>query len=170
MPIARDFRLYAFQIVRVERCGRSVGRNLFWKLYTVENSLRIVIHSVLTVQLAPNWWGIAVGQRKQAQLANFRADYTSRPQHASPGAHDIYLLYLSDLTKMLATFRTQFLPVVPDVDQWVVRLENIRLPRNLVGHMNFPNAFDRQRIDLAYSALPALFNQLTTTGIPILIP
>ena len=29
----------------------------------------------------------------------------------------------------------QFLPVIPDVDQWITRIEGIRLSRNLVGHM-----------------------------------
>jgi len=51
-----------------------------------------------------------------------------------------------------------------------VTLEGIRVPRNLVGHMNFPNAYDRTTIDNAYSQLPSLLGDLTAFPIPIIVP
>ncbi len=42
--------------------------------------------------------------------------------------------------------------------------------RNLVGHMNFPNAYDRNAIDGAYRQLPNLVARLSGQNIPIAIP
>ena len=170
MPVARDFRFYAYQPARVVRCGRSIGRNFFWKLYAIENSFRVIVNSVLIVQVDADWWAKAISKKKQATLDQRREDYTARPLHASPGKHDIYLLMLSDLTKLIGTYQDKFSPVVPDIDEWIVRLERIRLPRNLVGHMNFPNSYDRQRIDSAYASLPVIFAHLHEKGIPLVIP
>ena len=57
-------------------------------------------------------------------------------------------------------------------NQWIVTLEGIRVPRNLVGHMNFPNTYDRNAIDAAYAQLPALLAHLSAAPnpIPIVIP
>jgi hypothetical protein len=170
MPVPKDFRRFKYQSVRIDRCGRSIGRNSYWKLYAIENSWRIIIHSVLSVQISPTWWAVAVGPKKQRTLTSFRNQYLNNPLHASPGHHDIYLFFLSDLTKMLADYRNLFITVLSDIDQWIVRLETIRLPRNLVGHMNYPNTYDRQRIDTTYASLPGAFAQLNQNGITVLIP
>jgi len=63
MPRVLDFRLYSFQPNRIARCGRKIGRDVYWKLYVIENTIRIVIHSVLTAQINANWWSAAVDQR-----------------------------------------------------------------------------------------------------------
>ena len=49
-------------------------------------------------------------------------------------------------------------------------LESVRFARNLVGHMNFPNAFDRTVIDSAYRKLPTLVGRLSSSHVPIAIP
>jgi hypothetical protein len=170
MPLVRDFRNASFKPVRIDRCGRSVGSKLYWKLYAVENTIRIVINLVLTQQIGINWWNLAVDQDVVKQAARFRVHYAAKPKNANPGVHDIHLIFLSDLTEILRANSHQFLPIVTDTNNWIALLEAIRVPRNLVGHMNFPNAFDKAAIDTAYSQLPSLLNQLTTNGVPILIP
>jgi hypothetical protein len=122
------------------------------------------------MQLGANWWSLAVDPDTVSKAARFRAHYAARPTNASPGVQDIHLIFLSDLTEILRVNSHQFLPVVVDTNSWIATLEAIRVPRNLVGHMNFPNAFDKAAIDLAYSKLPSLMHQLTTSGVPILIP
>ncbi len=62
------------------------------------------------------------------------------------------------------------IPVVPTINQWIVTLEQIRLPRNLVGHMNFPNTYDRNAVNTAYTQLPALLGHLMACPIAIVIP
>ena len=170
MPLVRDFRNASFAPNRIDRCGRYVGSKLYWKLYAIENTLRVVVHSVLMQQLGANWWSIAVDPEVVSKAARFRAHYAARPRNASPGVRDIHLIFLSDLTEILRANSHQFLPVVTDTNSWIAALEAIRVPRNLVGHMNFPNTFDKAAIDSAYSQLPSLMNQLTTNGVPILIP
>jgi hypothetical protein len=77
---------------------------------------------------------------------------------------------LTDLTDILRVNSHLFLPVIADTNNWIALLEAIRVPRNLVGHMNFPNAFDKAAIDAAYVKLPSLMAQLTTSGISVIIP
>lgn len=170
MPLVRDFRNASFRLDRIDRCGRYVGTKLYWKLYAIENTLRIVVNSVLTLQIGTNWWTVAVDPNVVSRAYRFRLHYAARPRNANPGAEDIHLTFLSDLTEILRTNSHQFLPLIPDTNNWIAALEAIRVPRNLVGHMNFPNAFDKAAIDSAYSQLPSLMNQLTKTGVPILVP
>jgi hypothetical protein len=92
------------------------------------------------------------------------------PQHASPGRHDIYLVGLFELIEILRANSHLFSPIIPDTNQWLVTLEDIRPSRNLVGHMNFPNAYDRNAVEGAYKQLPKLVARLTGQNIPIAIP
>ncbi len=170
MPLVRDFRNSSFRLDRIDRCGRYVGSKLYWKLYAIENTIRIVVNSVLTLQLGANWWTVAVDPDVVRTASRFRVHYAARPKNASPGILDIHLIFLSDLTEILRANSHQFLPLIADTNNWITALEAIRVPRNLVGHMNFPNAFDKAAIDSAYAQLPSLVNQLTTHGVPILIP
>src|SRR5438309_11366400 len=146
MPIVRDFRNAAFKPDRIDRCGSHIASKSYWKLYAIENTLRIVINSVLTAQIGANWWNVAVDPDVRSKATRFRAHYVARPRNASPGIADIHLIFLSDLTDILRTNSHQFLPLVPSTNNWIAALESIRVPRNLVGHMNFPNAFDRAAI------------------------
>lgn len=170
MPVVRDFRKYSFLPMRIDRCGRDVGRKSYWKLYAIENTIRIVIHSVLSIQIGPNWWATAVNPKIAAKAQGFRASYAAKPRNASPGAHDIYLVFLNDLTEIIRANSNLITPIIPSTSFWITTLEGIRIPRNLVGHMNFPNAFDRTAIDNAYAQLPSLIGHLTARGIPIDIP
>jgi hypothetical protein len=147
-----------------------VGTKLYWKLYAIENTLRIVVNSVLTLQLGPGWWNVAVDPDVVSKASRFRAHYAARPRNANPGIADIYLIFLSDLTEILRANSHQFLPVISDTNNWIAALEAVRVPRNLVGHMNFPNAFDKAAIDSTYAQLPSLIGQLRTNGVSILIP
>lgn len=170
MRTVRDFRVINFEYSRMGRSGRYIANRCYWKLYVIENTLRVVINSVLAVQIAPNWWPVAADPRHKNNAIRFRAQYLARPRHASPGRHDIYLVFLTDLTQIIRIHSHHFRPVIPDIDQWITRLEGIRLPRNLVGHMNFPNQYDRERINRAYTLLPNLLLRLRNRGIPILVP
>jgi hypothetical protein len=60
----------------------------------------------------------------------------------------------------MSASRHLFEKVIEDVDSWIVKIEGVRLPRNLVGHMNFPNREDRKRIDKLYGELSTLVQKL----------
>jgi len=158
----KDYRGYAFDAARVEAAGKSVGTSIYWKLYAIENLVRVMVHSVLVTQIGAGWWTQAVDQNMQATVARFQADYNKRPWHGGPGQHEIYYTFLSDLTKIITANSNLFQPIITDIDQWVVRLELIRIPRNIVGHMNWLSANDRKRIDLTYSDLQHLITKLST--------
>ena len=114
MKVVRDFRAQRFAAPRIGRCGRYVARQSYWKLYAIENTLRVVINSVLSVQVAPNWWPLAADPRHIQNAIRFRAQYAAKPQHASPGRHDIYLVFLTDLTQIIRIHSHHFRPVIPE--------------------------------------------------------
>jgi hypothetical protein len=92
------------------------------------------------------------------------------PWHTQPGRHDIYHVFLSDLNNIVRANSNLFLPVIPDVDQWILRIESLITPRDLVGHMNFPNKPDRQRIDDLHREFSNLVSRLQHSGLVIEIP
>ncbi len=170
MPPVSDFRTRTFDRTRVDAAGRNIGTRVYWKLYAIENMVRVVVHSILTAQAGANWWTVAVDPKLQQRVADRMAEYASRPWHSTPGKHDIYYTLLSDLSKIIAANSHLFEPVVPGIDQWIARIEQVRLPRNIVGHMNWPTATDRQRIDVCHADLQQLVQHLTTRGLTLTVP
>jgi hypothetical protein len=170
MPIVRDFRSYSFSLARIDGCGRFIGRRSYWKLYAVENVLRVFIHSALSAQIIPAWWDVAVDPRIRKNAEKFRGQYMTKPWHTLPGGHGIYYVFLSDLNRIISSNSNLFLPLVPDVDAWIAKIEEIRVPRNIVGHMNFPNEPDRRRIDKTYSEIRTLIQRLEAHGLSVQIP
>jgi hypothetical protein len=170
MPAVGDFRNYALDSSKIDASGKDVGRKVYWKLYAIENLVRIVVHSVLTAQVAPNWWTVAVDPGIRAQVRGRMTEYAKQPWHSTPGKHDIYYTFLSDLNKIITAHSHLFRPVIPDIDQWIARIEQVRLPRNIVGHMNWPSATDRQRIDVFYADIQHLVHHLANAGLALSIP
>ena len=170
MPAATDFRRRAFSIATINASGRDVGRHVYWKLYAIENLVRVVVHSVLSVQIpGGNWW-TAVDQGLQSKVAGFRGQYANQPWHSTPGRHEVYYTFLSDLNAIITAHSHLFRPTIPDIDQWIARIEQIRLPRNIVGHMNWPSSTDRQRIDVFYQDFQALIKKLASANFSFVIP
>src|SRR5258708_39748607 len=132
--------------------------------------MRVVINSVHLSQVGQNWWSTAVDPNIVKKAQKRRTKYTARPRHANPGAHDIYLIDLFDLIEILRINTHLFLPIIPETNRWLTMLESVRFARNLVGHMNFPNAFDRTVIDSAYRKMPTLVGRLSNSNVPIAIP
>lgn len=165
-----DFRTYAFDRARVDAAGRNIGSRVYWKLYAIENLLRVLVHSVLTAQAGANWWTVTVEPKLRRRVADRMKEYASRPWHSTPGKHDVYYTFLSDLSKIITVNSHLFKPIIPDIDQWVARIEQVRLPRNIVGHMNWPSTTDRQRIDVCHADLQQLVQQLASQGVTLNVP
>jgi len=170
MAIPSDFRLLPFQIPKVVASGKYIGRTSYWKLYAIENFVRVLVHSVLTVQINIQWWNIAVDYKTDGKVIRVMNDYARQSGHSSPGTHKIYYLFLPDLVKIISTNSNLFRPLIPDIDTWIARLEQIRLPRNMVGHMNWLDVSDETLIETTYNDLKALVKNLSRSGITIDIP
>lgn len=168
----RDFRtIIQFTVANVDKSGRHIGRNEYWKLYAVENYYRVIIHSILSVQIQSSWWMIATNPSIQKKAAGYKQRYLNRPWYTSQGNHDIYYIDLFDLNEIVRVHANLFSPIIPDIDSWIAKVEDVRLPRNVVAHMNFPLLQDRKRIDLLYRDLNNLIKHLITTSqIEIKIP
>ena len=170
MPSA-DFRTFAFDASRVVASAKVVGRGPYWKLYAAENIFRVIVHTVLTAQIPGNdWWTQAVAPHVQKEAEDSAKRYAARPWHTSPGVHGIYYTTLSQLTEIIRANSHLFAPVIPDIDQWIVRIELVRYPRNVVGHMNFPTKTDQKRIDVFYEDVRALAAKLVSDGYSFQVP
>jgi hypothetical protein len=170
MPTPLDFRTLPLSTSSIAECARFTGRRPYWKLYVIENIIRVIIHSVLVAQLHPNWWSLAVDPKTDRNVQKRKVDYRSQPHHSYPGTHDIYFLFLSDLSRIMLVNAHHFLPVVPDVHNWIARLESVRLPRNVVGHMNWLNTNDVQEIDLLYTDIKSLQRRLARSRFALVVP
>jgi len=161
MPRVIDFRSAGqFSTIRINNCGSSVGRAVYPKLYSIENLFRIMIHSILTAQIGAAWWQTAVNQRIQNKVIGYQNTYSRRPWHTNPGRHEIYYTDLGDLLEIAQTNAHLLAVVVTDINQWVVKIESVRLPRNVAAHMNFLNSQDRKRIDVLHTDLNTLLDSL----------
>ena len=170
MAAPSDFRTSAFDLTRVDNAGKNVGRVVYWKLYAIENIVRVIIHSVLSVQIGPGWWATATAGPLQKRVTSFMASYAQKPWHSTPGKHEIYYTFLGDLNEIIRANSHLFAPAIQDIDQWIARLEQIRFPRNIVGHMNWLTTADRKRVDVLHSDLQALLRQLSAGGLNVQIP
>jgi hypothetical protein len=170
LPATKDFRTYAFNPDRLSAAGKNVGQQVYWKLYAIENLVRVMTHSVLTAQVGTDWWTKTVDPGIRGNVQRRRADYTNQPWHSTPGKHDIYYVLLPELSRIITANSHLFKPLIPNIDAWIARIEQLHLPRNIVGHMNWPHRTDRQRIDVVYSDLHQLVQQLAASGTAFSIP
>lgn len=170
MQTVKDFRLLPFDSKKMGKCGKYVGRQTYWKLYAIENIFRIIIHSVLSVEMYPlDWWNAAVNADIRGKAERFRNNYLKKSWHGKPGTHAIYYIDLKDLGEIFRANANLFHSVIPEPDKWTLGIEDIRLPRNVVAHMNFPNKTDEKRIDVFYEDCMSLIDQVATK-LPISIP
>lgn len=170
MPPTADFRTKPFHAANVDLSGKDIGRSVYWKLYSIENLTRVIIHTVLSNQISSDWWGIAVDEHIKKRAARSQEAYKKRPWHSTPGKHAIYFVYLSDLNEIMRANSHLFSPIIDDVDQWITKIEQIRLPRNVVGHMNWPNQADRQRINVVHADIHELVKRLVDSPIQLTLP
>lgn len=160
MPATSDFRRYVFSARRVDASGKDIGRRVYWKLYAIENLFRVIVHSILRLQIGPDWWDVAVDPAIKGSVRSIKAQYAKRPLHSMPGRHEVYYTFLSGLSKIITANSHLFRPIIPDIDQWIERIERVRLPRNIVGHMNWPHKADRRLIDDLHCDLHQLVQRL----------
>jgi|SRR3972149_8191772 len=171
MPRPADFRALPFELRNVSSSGQYLGSRIYWKIFLLENTLRVLINTILTAQLKTTDWFPQVADKKlKKRVKRFKADYAGHPKHNLPGNHDVYYLFLSDLTKILSFNSNQFRPVVKDIDQWIAKLEDVRIPRNLIAHMNWPNQSDELIIERTHTDLKKLLVDLISRGIILQIP
>ena len=160
----RDFRALAFKVQHVDSSGRFLGRTAYFRLYAIENLIRVLIHSVLSAQINPKWWTVAVDPKIQASAKGLRSRYRP-PWHTKANSHDIYNTYLRDLAEIIRANSNLFRKPIPDIDQWLVRIELIPVPRNITCHMNFLHTLDREWLDTLYADLVTLLTKLQKDGL-----
>jgi len=172
MPAVKDYRTYAaLDLAKVDAAGKDLGKGVYWKLYAIENMVRVLVHSVLTAQIGATWWATVAPPWMKKEVLDRINRYANNPWHSDPGKHEVYHCLLTELIRIMGDNVNQFTPVIPQATAWVGKLEQLKLPRNVVGHMNWLSKADRQRIDVIHADIQALLKQVASSGtVPILIP
>ncbi len=170
MAIVKDFRKGALSSTAINNSGKYIGRHAYWRLYSIENIFRITIHSVLLSQgpYGHDWWDFAVDEDIRKRAKRFQENYQKKPWHGNPGAHAIYYIDLKDLGEIIRANANLFYAVISDLDKWLVGIEDIRLPRNVIAHMNFPSKIDMNRIDVFHEDCLKLIENLNKQGILVI--
>jgi hypothetical protein len=164
-----DFRIGNFNARVIIKCGKYVGEKAYWKLFSIENNLRVIIHSVLSVQARPDWWDEHVDESIRKTAIRFERQYDLVRSQTKPGKHGIYYIGLRDLGEIFRANRNLFDPLMPDLEEWLLKIEIIRMPRNLVAHSNNPKHVDYQKIDQVYRASKTLLKNISQK-IPLVAP
>lgn len=165
-----DFRRCVFSAGHVRTSAHRIGDTLYWRLYFSENVTRVIVHSVLTAQLGPAWWATAVSTNTTSSIQSMLNSYAANQRHAIPGTHAIYFLFLPQLSLIVRSHINLFLQVIPTAQDWSVSLDRVKVPRNLVGHMNWPNAYDRRMIENVYSQTLDALASTQTSAVAVSIP
>ena len=177
MPAAvEDFRKFSYSTARLYASGKYLGKNTYWKIYFLENVLRLIIHTVLAAQYYKDkeWWEDLAGEGAKNSYKRNRKRYLTQDAKlfSIPGKHPLYYIDIKDLNEIIRANRPLFAPVVSDklLDSLIVKIEEIRIPRNIVAHMNFPTKTDKNRIDLFFDDLNIIVEIVLEKTKKILIP
>jgi len=171
MQQVADFRTLQFSLLNVRNSGEYIGRGSYRKLYVIENTIRVMIHSVLSAQLGTTqWWVLTVDQPTMDKIQRVKNNYKLGPGPSLPGKHDIYYLFLPDLTEIINNNAHLIRPIIPDIDQWRINLDRIHFPRNIVGHMNWLHKIDENEIHKTYKNINSIIKYMRVSSISILIP
>jgi len=176
MTETKDFRNYAFSSHRIEKCGKFLGNFYYWKLFIIENTLRIFIHSVLTVQYTEkgeNWWDDLAGEAKNSYERNKKNYLKPEARFFSlPGKHPIYFIDIKDLNEILRANFTLFVPVIGEsiLNKLILDIETLRIPRNIIAHVNFPKKKDLDRINTFFEDVSVYIDFIKEKNIKVIIP
>jgi hypothetical protein len=174
MSVVVDFRrLSSFTVEGANRNGRFLGRGVYWKLYFVENALRVIINTILSIQVDPtpysSWWEFLYHDTQLMRDVEWRRQrYLADPSHTFPGRHGLYYVFLHDLGTIIHDNAAYFFGILPDddwIDHWVLKIDRVGLPRNCIGHMNLIIAEDREQISTLYYECKALVRKLQNVKI-----
>lgn len=141
-----DYRNSNWNTAVLTRYGKKLGKDYYWKIYVSENTIRVIIHSVLVIQVGLDWWDKVVDPGIHRTSIKIKKSYLTQVPPRSPGGHDIYCTYLANLGRILFDNKGYFRPLLPDIERVIIALEKIKLPRNLVGHMNVLTSNDKRAI------------------------
>jgi len=142
-----DYRERPFSKTTLTRTGNHVGRNSFPRLFFVENSLRIIINTVLSIQINPNWWNTLISHGLKEKAIQEERKHIERITGRTPvlraGNRSIHFLLLSELINIARQNIHKFTPVLKGFDEYLIELDSFRGARNYVCHMNYPFKDDR---------------------------
>jgi hypothetical protein len=155
-----DYRNFNWNTTVLTSYGKQLGKDHYWKIYVLENTIRVIIHSVLAIQVGPDWWNKVVDPRIRGTAVTIRNKYLTQTPSRNPGRHDIYCTYLPNLGRILFDNKGAFYPLLPEVEKIIIGLERIRLPRNLIGHMNVLTARDKRSITNFYKLCTSTVRKL----------
>lgn len=150
-----------FEPRALNRVALAVGRNGYKRLHVAENLLRVAIHSILYVEIGPDWWGQAISPVLSGGAEGRRRNRLGNLRFGPPGPELLRYMFLSDLAEALRSNSHVLRRLMPDVDAWIQEIETMRISRNTVAHMNQPSSSEQRRIDQFHGDAVRLISALS---------
>lgn len=161
-----DFRIFAeFTQPRVSQSGKIIGSRVYWKLYAVENLLRVLIDSILSINSPePNLWegNVILRNDQLERIEKEKEKQRALKWKSTRGEHPLYYLSLKELGKIIRDTEVSLVPpLAPDDREALIQdIEKIVHSRNVVAHMNFPSKDDESIINNLYRKIVSLIRRL----------
>ena len=103
-------------------------------------------------------------------VERFRGQYSKKAWRSNSIKHGLYYVGLSDLSEIMRANADFIREVIPEIDDWLINIEALRIPRNTLAHMNYPNVTDLDLIEKLYNLSRHLIPKLSMKRIQPLIP
>lgn len=155
----RDFRNKSFSDISIViDSAKYSGNRFYYKLFVIENLIRIIINTILINDYPlPDWWEHAVDGR-------LKKSWHGRSSH-----HGIYHVFLKELNTIMINNRNFIETYISDLDSLILEIENFNVSRRKIAHTKFLNSSDITQLDTLYDLTKRLTKELSNRLV-ILIP
>jgi hypothetical protein len=129
---------------------------LYPKMYLLENSIRNVIHRVLSAKRGNDWWTTCVSKEVQKRVQDRQDKEAKAPWHGKRATHSINYSDFSDLRNIIVKNWADFVEVLPSQPWITQRLEELEPARNTLAHHNPVPEKEQKRLDIYFDDWAAL--------------
>lgn len=145
-----DFRNKPYNLNSIVFSGKYSGNRFYYKLFIIENLIRIILHTILTNESpsTSNWWNDCV------------PNYLKKPWHRRSPHHGVYHLFLKDLIDILRRNRPLIEPHVSNFNELILEIELFNNARRKIAHTKYLNADDLDKLDNLYSRTKSLIKKI----------
>lgn len=148
---SKDFRNKSYSINNLITSGKYSGNRFYYKLFVIENMIRIFIHTILENDnpTVLEWWDELVPNRLK------------KTWHSMSSHHGIYHIFLNDLNSLIIENRPLIEPYVDNLDDLILEIELFNDVRRKIAHTKFLNTNDIKKLDELYIKSKKIIDEIS---------
>ena len=126
-------RTYPLVSERLGAAGRNLGSEVYPRLFLLENSIRCLISRRLS-KSASNWWDTLVPRAVQENVSRTMKREKRCPYRRPRGSSELSYANFSDLRDIILANGAHFRDVIPDMEWFKVKMDEVYMARNSLAH------------------------------------